>query len=98
MSRFCPEIFRQVTFLLALEEMPRQVLSARRQVIDLDHRRFPFRRDSRQREAGYGHSTHGGAAIIDSGLNQADVHFSLQYIIKGLVILGAVWIDVRRRK
>lgn len=42
-----------------------------------------------------------GAAIIgilDKGLNQAGVHFSLQYIIKGLVILGAVWIDVRRRK
>jgi ribose transport system permease protein len=42
-----------------------------------------------------------GAAIIgilDKGLNQAGVHFSLQYIIKGLVILGAVWMDVRRRK
>jgi ribose transport system permease protein len=36
--------------------------------------------------------------ILDKGLNQAGVHFSLQYIIKGLVILGAVWLDVRRRK
>ena len=34
--------------------------------------------------------------ILDKGLNQANVHFSLQYIVKGLVILGAVWIDVRR--
>jgi ribose transport system permease protein len=36
--------------------------------------------------------------ILDKGLNQAGVHFSFQYIIKGLVILGAVYIDVRRRK
>jgi ribose transport system permease protein len=36
--------------------------------------------------------------ILDKGLNQAGVHFSLQYIIKGLVILGAVWLDVRRQK
>jgi ribose transport system permease protein len=36
--------------------------------------------------------------ILDKGLNQAGVHFSLQYIIKGLVILGAVYLDVRRRK
>jgi ribose transport system permease protein len=36
--------------------------------------------------------------ILDKGLNQFGVHFSLQYIIKGLVILGAVYIDVRRRK
>jgi len=35
--------------------------------------------------------------ILDKGLNQAGVHFSLQYIVKGLVILGAVYIDVRRR-
>jgi ribose transport system permease protein len=36
--------------------------------------------------------------ILDKGLNQAGVHFSLQYIIKGLVILTAVYVDVRRRK
>ncbi|MEI7955682.1 MAG: ABC transporter permease [Verrucomicrobiota bacterium] len=36
--------------------------------------------------------------ILDKGLNQAGVHFSLQYIVKGLVILGAVYLDVRRRK
>ena len=36
--------------------------------------------------------------ILDKGLNQAGVHFSLQYIVKGLVILAAVYIDVRRRK
>jgi len=36
--------------------------------------------------------------ILDKGLNQAGVHFSLQYIFKGLVILGAVYLDVRRRK
>lgn len=36
--------------------------------------------------------------ILDKGLNQAGVHFSLQYIIKGLVILGAVYLDVRRRQ
>jgi ribose transport system permease protein len=35
--------------------------------------------------------------ILDKGLNQAGVHFSLQYIIKGAVILTAVWLDVRRR-
>ena len=35
--------------------------------------------------------------ILDKGLNQAGVHFSSQYIIKGLVILAAVYIDVRRR-
>jgi ribose transport system permease protein len=42
-----------------------------------------------------------GALIIgtlDKGLNQAGVHFSLQYIMKGLVILAAVYVDVRRRK
>ena len=42
--------------------------------------------------------THIGAAILDKGFNQAGAHFLLQYIIKGLVIIGAVWIDVRRRK
>src|SRR6185503_17406784 len=36
--------------------------------------------------------------ILDKGLNQAGVHFSLQYIFKGLVILGAVYLDVRGRK
>ena len=36
--------------------------------------------------------------ILNKGLNQAGVHFSFQYIIKGMVILAAVYIDVRRRK
>jgi ribose transport system permease protein len=36
--------------------------------------------------------------ILDKGLNQAGVHFSLQYIVKGLVILAAVYLDVHRRK
>lgn len=36
--------------------------------------------------------------ILDKGLNQAGVHYSYQYIVKGLVILAAVYIDVRRRK
>jgi ribose transport system permease protein len=35
--------------------------------------------------------------ILDKGLNQMSVHFSSQYIIKGLVILAAVYLDVRRR-
>jgi len=35
--------------------------------------------------------------ILNKGLNQAGVHFSLQEIVKGLVILGAVYLDVRRR-
>jgi ribose transport system permease protein len=35
--------------------------------------------------------------ILDKGLNQAHVHFSLQYIIKGSVILASVWLDTRRR-
>jgi ribose transport system permease protein len=34
--------------------------------------------------------------ILDKGLNQAGVHFSLQYIVRGLVILIAVYVDVRR--
>jgi ribose transport system permease protein len=34
--------------------------------------------------------------ILDKGLNQAGVHFSLQRIVKGAVILAAVYIDVRR--
>ncbi len=36
--------------------------------------------------------------ILDKGLNQAGVHFSLQYIVKGLVVLAAVYLDVWRRK
>ncbi len=36
--------------------------------------------------------------ILDKGLNQAGVHFSLQYVVKGLVILAAVFADVIRRK
>jgi len=36
--------------------------------------------------------------ILDKGLNQAGVHFSLQYIVKGLVVLTAVYMDVRRNK
>jgi ribose transport system permease protein len=35
--------------------------------------------------------------ILDKGLNQAGVHFSLQSIVKGAVILGAVYVDARRR-
>ena len=36
--------------------------------------------------------------ILDKGLNQMGIHFSLQYIVKGAVVLGAVYLDVRRRK
>ena len=36
--------------------------------------------------------------ILDKGLNQAGVHYSLQYVVKGLVILGAVLLDVLRRR
>jgi ribose transport system permease protein len=36
--------------------------------------------------------------ILSKGLNQAGVHFSLQYIVKGLVVLAAVYMDVRGRK
>ncbi len=42
-----------------------------------------------------------GAVIIgtlDKGLNQAGVHFSMQSILKGLVILIAVYMDVRRKR
>ncbi len=35
--------------------------------------------------------------ILDKGLNQAGVHFSFQYMVKGLVILAAVYLDVRRQ-
>jgi ribose transport system permease protein len=47
------------------------------------------------------HGTLLGAIIIgilNKGLNQAGVHFSLQYLVKGLVILAAVYLDVWRRK
>ena len=36
--------------------------------------------------------------ILNKGLNQAEVHFSYQDMIKGAVILAAVFIDVRGRK
>lgn len=36
--------------------------------------------------------------ILDKGLNMAGVHFSLQYVVKGAVVLAAVYIDVIRRK
>ena len=36
--------------------------------------------------------------ILDKGLNQAGVHHSFQWIVKGFVILIAVYIDMRRRK
>ena len=32
--------------------------------------------------------------VLNKGLNQACVHFSYQYIVKGLVILAAVYVDV----
>jgi ribose transport system permease protein len=35
--------------------------------------------------------------ILDKGLNQAGVHYSFQYMVKGLVILAAVYLDVRRQ-
>lgn len=35
--------------------------------------------------------------LLDKGLNMANVHFSLQYVVKGAVILGAVYADVRRK-
>ena len=36
--------------------------------------------------------------VLNKGLNQSGVHFSLQYLVKGLVILTAVCVDVRRRR
>jgi len=42
-----------------------------------------------------------GAAVIgvlNKGLNQAEVHFSWQYVMKGLVILAAVYFDSLRRR
>jgi ribose transport system permease protein len=35
--------------------------------------------------------------ILDKGLNQAGVHYSFQYMVKGMVILTAVYLDVRRQ-
>lgn len=35
--------------------------------------------------------------ILDKGLNQAGVHYSFQSVIKGAVILTAVWLDIRKR-
>lgn len=35
--------------------------------------------------------------ILNKGLNQAGVHYSLQYVATGAVILAAVYLDVRRR-
>ncbi len=35
--------------------------------------------------------------ILNKGLNQAGVHYSLQYVATGVVILAAVYLDVRRR-
>jgi ribose transport system permease protein len=35
--------------------------------------------------------------ILDKGLNMAEVHFSYQYVVKGAVILAAVYIDARRK-
>jgi ribose transport system permease protein len=35
--------------------------------------------------------------ILSKGLNQAGVHHSLQQIVKGLVIIAAVYLDARRR-
>lgn len=46
------------------------------------------------------HGTLIGAVIIgilDKGLNQAGVHFSIQYIVKGLVVLAAVYAGTWRR-
>lgn len=36
--------------------------------------------------------------ILDKGLNQTGVHFSIQYIVKGAVLLAAVSVDVWRQK
>jgi ribose transport system permease protein len=36
--------------------------------------------------------------ILNKGLNQAGVFFSVQEIVKGFVILAAVYVDVRRKK
>ncbi len=36
--------------------------------------------------------------ILNKGLNQAGLHFSYQYIVKGAVILAAVYLDVARRR
>ncbi len=36
--------------------------------------------------------------ILDKGLNQAGVHFSIQYLVKGTVLLAAVGADLWRQK
>jgi ribose transport system permease protein len=36
--------------------------------------------------------------ILNKGLNQAGVHHSIQWIVKGSVILAAVYFDLRRRR
>jgi ribose transport system permease protein len=36
--------------------------------------------------------------VLGAGLNMAGVNHYVQYIIKGVVILAAVWLDVRKRK
>ena len=36
--------------------------------------------------------------LLDKGLKQAGMQFKLQYIVKGLVVLAAVYLDVRRRR
>ncbi len=36
--------------------------------------------------------------ILNKGLNQAGVHYSLQYVATGVVILAAVYLDVRRKR
>jgi len=36
--------------------------------------------------------------ILNKGLNQAGIHFAFQHIVKGVVILAAVWFGVRKRK
>jgi ribose transport system permease protein len=36
--------------------------------------------------------------ILNKGLNQAGIHFAFQHVVKGVVILAAVWFGVRKRK
>jgi len=35
--------------------------------------------------------------VLEKGLNQAGIHYSTQWVVKGAVILAAVYLDVRRR-
>jgi ribose transport system permease protein len=35
--------------------------------------------------------------ILNKGLNQAGIHFAFQHVVKGVVILVAVWFGVRKR-